>query len=261
MQVDRIDVLLKLALSAAGQNDFGERELGPIHLLKYVYLGDLAYAETHEGQTFTGAPWRFHHYGPWSLEVFQRIEPVVLATHAEERHFQSRFADDFTRWTLADDDLYRSLQRELPSEISMAVRRAVREFAADTQGLLAYVYRTRPMVRAAPSELLDFSVVARFAASPSVESAPGATASRKAQRRRAEALEKLRQRVRARLSEGRDARRHARPTTEPRYDEVFSEGQRQLDAMAGTDLPEGELKVEFGDDIWKSRGREETELP
>ena len=44
MDRDRVDLLIQYALAVAGQNDFGERELGPIHLLKYVYLGDLAHA-------------------------------------------------------------------------------------------------------------------------------------------------------------------------------------------------------------------------
>lgn len=35
----RVDAIIKYALSVASQNDnFTERELGPIHLIKYVYL-------------------------------------------------------------------------------------------------------------------------------------------------------------------------------------------------------------------------------
>jgi hypothetical protein len=45
---------LKYILAAAGQEDYGNREVGPIHLINYVYLADLAFAERHGGETFTG---------------------------------------------------------------------------------------------------------------------------------------------------------------------------------------------------------------
>ena len=37
-----------------------------IHLIKCVYLADLAYDKEHNGQTYTGIPWRFYHFGPWA---------------------------------------------------------------------------------------------------------------------------------------------------------------------------------------------------
>jgi len=42
MDIKRVDLLLKYILAAAGQEDPGNREVGPIHLVKYVYLADLA---------------------------------------------------------------------------------------------------------------------------------------------------------------------------------------------------------------------------
>ena len=77
MDTKRFDLLLKYILAAAGQEDPGHRELGPIHLIKYLYLADLIFAEKHGGETYTGALWRFHHFGPWSPEVYSRIEPVI----------------------------------------------------------------------------------------------------------------------------------------------------------------------------------------
>jgi hypothetical protein len=56
MDINKVDLLLKYILAATGQEDFGNREVGPIHLVKYVYLADLAFAEKHGGETFTGAP-------------------------------------------------------------------------------------------------------------------------------------------------------------------------------------------------------------
>ena len=74
MDIERVEKILKYILAAAGQEDPGQREVGPIHLIKYVYLADLIFAEKHEGETYTGAPWRFHHFGPWSPKVYSRIE-------------------------------------------------------------------------------------------------------------------------------------------------------------------------------------------
>ena len=42
MDMHKVDQLLKYVLVAAGQEDYGNREVGPIHLVKYVYLADLA---------------------------------------------------------------------------------------------------------------------------------------------------------------------------------------------------------------------------
>jgi hypothetical protein len=42
MDVKKVDLILKYILAAAGQEDFSNREVGPIHLVKYVYLADLA---------------------------------------------------------------------------------------------------------------------------------------------------------------------------------------------------------------------------
>ncbi len=42
MDINKVDLLLKYILAAAGEEDFGNREVGPIHLIKYVYLADLA---------------------------------------------------------------------------------------------------------------------------------------------------------------------------------------------------------------------------
>lgn len=56
MDIKKVDLQLKYILVAAGQEDLGHREVGPIHLIKYVYFADLAFAEKQGGETFTGAP-------------------------------------------------------------------------------------------------------------------------------------------------------------------------------------------------------------
>jgi hypothetical protein len=48
--------LLKYILAAAGQEDPGQCEVGPIHLIKYVYLADLIFAEKHGGKPSPARP-------------------------------------------------------------------------------------------------------------------------------------------------------------------------------------------------------------
>ncbi len=78
MDTKKADLLLQYVLAIAAENDeYFDRQLGPIHLIKYVYLADLAYAQQHGGQPFTEVAWRFHKFGPWSAEIFNRIEPAL----------------------------------------------------------------------------------------------------------------------------------------------------------------------------------------
>lgn len=41
MDIHKVALLLKYILTAAGKEDFGNREVGPIDLVNYVYWSDL----------------------------------------------------------------------------------------------------------------------------------------------------------------------------------------------------------------------------
>ena len=262
MNLERVDSLIKFALAAAGREDAGQQELGPIHLVKYVYLADLAYAEKHGGATFTGIPWRFHHFGPWAVEVYNRVGPVTRDVGAAERIFPSRYGDeDVVRWKLKDDELYEELDAQLPSDVGRAVRIAVHKFGSDTNSLLHHVYMTMPMLRAAPGDALDFrlagTMVAEFGPIPA--EAPKSPLSTKEKKRRKEALASLRSKIQEQLRapKGREmVAPHA-----PRYDEVFLEGQRWLDTLAGEPVRSCEGELEFSEAIWKSSFRSDPGVP
>jgi len=88
MKSSKIDLLIQYAILIAGQeDDYLDRQLGPIHLIKYVYLADLAQAERNCGETFTGIAWQFYKFGPWSQAVNERIEPALAAIGANKNHF------------------------------------------------------------------------------------------------------------------------------------------------------------------------------
>lgn len=256
MNTERVDLLLEYALAVAGQEDVGRRELGAIHLLKYVYLADLAYAERHAGTTYTGAAWRFYHYGPWSPEVHDRIAPAARHLCASERRYASpKYEGEAVRWVVEDDEeLARTLESRLDTWVARAIRRGVHEYGADTTGLLHFVYATRPMLRASPGEPLNFAPpgteVSPAGAQPASSSPPLST---KARKRRQAALDELRARVRQRLEVKNASRVPASPA--PRYDDTFVEGTRWLDDAATADAWAREGELIFADDIWKSRGR------
>lgn len=260
MNQERVDLIMKYALAVASEeDDFRDRELGPIHLIKYVYLADLAHARRHRGETYTGTPWRFHHFGPWCNQVNERIDPLMKAIGAYERVIESiRYEKDGVRWSLSGDVDVVALGCELPPEVAHGVKRDVHEFGQNTTELLHYVYRTRPMLNAAPEELLQFSCVADDGRDRSHRSRPQAEAplSTKAMKRKKQKIQAARERVKKKLEERRaSASRKKVSLRPPRYDEVYERGVAWLDSLAGQPLSplDGELVV--SSEVWKSEAR------
>ena len=255
----RVDLLLQYALAVAGQeDDFAHRELGPIHLLKHVYLADLAHADRHRGETFTGVRWRFYHFGPWAAEVYSRLKPVVAAVGAKERRFTSEGSDtEGVRYSLDDAVLLDRLEDQLPIEVTGAIRRAVHEFGSDTASLLQHVYLTRPMLRAAPGEYLDF-VPDTDQIAPVVSATTPSLSPREARDQKA-AIRALREKFRQRVLQR--SRVSAPPVPAPRYDEVFWQGVRMLDELAGEPVVPGEATMSVAEEVWRSRARREPDIP
>ena len=258
----RVDTLTQFILAvAAEQDEFRDRELGPIHLVKYVYLADLAFAAKNAGQTFTGAAWQFHHFGPWDAGVFARIEPALAAVGAEPKRIASRRADDFVRYCLGQDvaeRIRRESERVLPSVIIFRIAGAVHEYGSDTASLLRAVYQTLPMLNAAPEEALDLRTVVRETSAEyevHVEKAMTKSQRRDLQRR----LSEIRAEVQARLAKRAQAPLAEQPA--PRYDEVFAAGVQWLDSLAGEPVPVGEGELAIAPDVWKSEARREPDIP
>lgn len=258
LDVAKVDLVLQYAVLLAGQeDDYRDRQLGPIHLIKYVYLADLAIAQGNGGRTFTGVEWTFYKFGPWSQVVNARIEPALTAIGAERFAFESSFEEkeEWVRWSKRDNPRLEALERSLPLEIKVSLRRFVHEHGKNTPALLELVYKTPPMLRAAPGERLEFSGEA-LRASEQDEGSP----------RLAILSEKQRKKLREKMRELR-----ARPPTaapaklvkppEPLYDGIYKEGLAWLDSLAGLPFVDQTLTVEFGDDVWKSSARNGIDVP
>ena len=258
----RVDRVFQYALAIAGlSEDWKERELGPIHLLKYAYLADVAHAERHDGSTFTGIEWSFHHFGPWAAEAHGRIAPALDQAGAVARAFSSESGDDHVRYRLPDERARRladELERALPPAVRHAVASAVHEHGSDTADLLRRVYLTPPMLAARPDEIL------RFPTRPGRETPPPSTpdsgnVSRREKRRRAAILDEARKEMRRLLAEKRKKR--SPPDPAPRHDEIFHEGTLQLDREAGESVRPSSGTLQFEDSVWTSSQRREKSVP
>ncbi len=124
--------------------------------VKLFYLLDVLVAEESEGQQFTPWTWRFVHFGPFCQAAIDVIEkdPVI---EAEEREFDS--GHDGTIYCLRDGAVGLSSLEDLgvPIRARTNLRQQIRRYATDLPALLDFVYfRTEPMERAKPGEVLSF---------------------------------------------------------------------------------------------------------
>jgi|WetSurMetagenome_2_1015567.scaffolds.fasta_scaffold09881_4 hypothetical protein len=263
----KIDLLIQYALLVAGEeDDYFDRQLGPIHIIKYVYLADLSFAKRNEGKSFTGIDWQFYKFGPWSQAVNARIEPALKAINANKTTLLSDYGDkeDWVRWSFRDGGLLDRKRQSIPSVITSELKKNIHKYKQDTPSLLNHVYRTKPMLYAAPNEYLDLSLV--------VENTPKDEESEITQpllmdrlpnKKKIEFKEKmaeLRKKCQERFQERKE--KLVVPTRNPKYDRVFEEGVKSLDSLAGEPFPTGEFIVKFSDDVWKSEARrgQENEL-
>lgn len=261
MDTARVDQILQYALAVASEADEPfDRRLGKIHLIKYVYLADLAHAEKY-GVTFTGAPWRFYHYGPWDLGVCNRIEPVLKDIGAIEHVWASTNYDtDTVRWSIDSEEakeLIRDLDKALPVHITLELRRDVRKFGNDTSSLLHGVYTTVPMLHAAPNQFFDFAIAQKPSKQPE---APTSAPTVKEIKRRREAVLKISDRLHAAVSSPGASKRKP-PELKPIYDDIFFGGARQIDALAGSSPSGISGDAELADSICASEVRKRGRLP
>jgi len=257
IDLSKVDLLLQYTLLMAGEEeDYTERQLGPIHLIKYVYLADLAFARRNGGTTFTNAPWEFYKFGPWSQSVNARIEPALSAIGAEKKSFPSNYGDkeEWVRWFITDDYLAEKKERELPPVITMCLKREIHKYGKDTVGLLDYVYTTKPMLSAAPKELLDFSVAAEDAYQRSTTGQPLRSAQLSAKMQKT-LKSKMLDLQKTHQSRETNKIRLINPVKNPRFDDVFKEGVEWLNKLAGEQLQLGEFVAEFSPEVWKSPTR------
>jgi len=251
----KVHGIMQYALLIAGQaDDRHERSLSPIHLIKYLYLADLDHARFHNGRTFTGIDWTFHHFGPWSTVAYQQIEPALSSLGASKSKTQSQYGEqDWVRWSYsAERDQVVQVGQGLPLEIRKTIEHYVSKYHNNTTAMLHDIYATPPMLQAAPGEELDFSVMIAQPKEAQEAHVPYVKRLSPKQRKVLKTgMAELRERFQQRME------RAGRSThvASGRYDAVFEQGVEWLDNLAGAPFPDGEVEVRFSDEIWKSVAR------
>jgi len=149
--------LIKYIVWYATQN---EMKLTTVRLVKFLYLADLYYARVHGGQTATGFPWGFVHYGPYCSEAMDAIDNAVSDGIIDKKTYQSKFADtDEYHIFLCYDDEVEAPAEYLSAVIVSYLEQVVRKYGEDTPALLDHVYfETEPMLDVRPGDQLDFSL-------------------------------------------------------------------------------------------------------
>jgi hypothetical protein len=252
MDIQRVDLLLQYALAVASEeDDFKNRRLGAIHLIKYVYLADLAYAEK-SGFSYTQAPWIFHKFGPWSFEVFNRIAPALKNIGAEDHSFQSQYEDNI--WSVHPSYPIRDLELKIDRIPRSAIKKWVHQFGADTESLLTHVYLTQPLLTAAPGENLNFNQVK---ISEEAKEYTVQNDRRCSSRKNNKIIDQVKKQIQAKLAlkKTQKTKKCVHSFIEPRYDTVFFQGQKWLDSLEGNPVLSLEGEANFSAEIWKSKAR------
>lgn len=264
MNTKRVHIIFQFALATAKLNDdWRSRDLGAIHLIKYAYLADLAYAKAHDGQTYTGAPWRFFNFGPWAEEVYQEIDTALLAIGAEKRDIPSKYEGDFFRWSIPEISEAEELIDKLDFDwaAKLAVSHAVKKYGQDTEDLLHHVYTTLPMLLAAPGEDLDFTTATTRPAPNPKQEEKAKPLSKGQLKRRKEKLSGVREELERRRRLKQEQRElAAEEHAAPRYDEVFFQGLAALEEIAGGEVQPEEFTCSISSDFWKSKARYDPDL-
>ncbi|MFP3983852.1 MAG: hypothetical protein ACLFV2_09210 [Desulfurivibrionaceae bacterium] len=257
MNIENTNLLLQYILALAGQaEEWEQRQLLPIHLLKYTYLADLAWAKQHDGETYSGTPWIFWSFGPYSNELFTQIDPALSAIHATANEFSSKYKEKSVSWFIRDEQLLEELEKKLPFTITSTVNQAFKKHGTATYDLLHEVYHTHPILNAAPGEKLVFTP--KQTPSKDLPASPALTGRQKKKRKQAfrEAKKKFREKMNRKL----EKLAVTEPSPPPRYDEVFEEAIDCLVVREKEEIEEGKYVLIIDQSVWKSGSRMDPDV-
>jgi hypothetical protein len=249
-------------MSASTLEDFRERDLGPIHFIKYLYLADLFFAEKNHGRTFTEIPWKFHDFGPWDTAVYNHLESGLAALGAVKKTVPSQYGqDDFVRWNLGRGNAEK-IASGLDVEIALFIDSQVKRFANGTPELLDFVYKTPPMLRAAPEEYLSFEPSGfSFGKTDVFTRVSPAERTERQKKKLREWESQARVKLAEKFKEIKAKKTPYIPVKEPRYDDVFFEAMKILESSELSGLQPGQYSVRIDDSVWKSEARRIGDVP
>ncbi len=246
MDRQKIEDVLAFALCVASDNDgeWDAHQLGPIHLLKYLYLADVLHAEK-TGAGLTGVEWQFYNFGPWNAAAHELIEPMMRRLGADVRYD--------SRYRLVDPERCDEAQRRLPASVWPGLRRLVRDHGGSTESLLEHVYMTAPMRHARPNGRIDLATTDPSDELQGTDEQQAPTVSTRQARQRAERISQERVRITS-LARANARTRPGMVRVQPSEAAarlLREGGQEWIDGLAGEPVPdvkEGRLVID--DTIW-----------
>ena len=225
--------LIKYVVWQAGE--FG-KAVTETRLIKYLYLIDLYHARLRNGQTLTGWPWAFVHYGPYCSEAYAAMEEAAKYGFIEENYYESKHEDRDKFRLLSIDREERDEEPALAEELHIGIisplQQIIRKHGDDTASLLDYVYYdTEPMRDAQPYQKLDFGLAQKVEILPRIEmkKLPSTTL-----KRGAGLIDKLKKKHKDAL--GDSLRRNKQKVKCGLYDDEYKQALKYFD---DEDLPTG----------------------
>ena len=209
----------------------GVGKLARTPLTKFVYLLDLYAAEERGGKTFSGAEWRFWHFGPYADALDAKLDELA-AQGAIQSEAREKTDKEYTLFYLGEWSTAQTPQAlGLPADVGARLADAMKRFNFDLPGLLNHVYfETAPMQGARPGDALDFSKAQKLNWSRDVKPHRFGVADKTKAKRIRE--------LAAKLGENRRAAAFQLPSR-PVYDEHYA----QANADADFELSEGPHRV------------------
>ena len=132
-----------------------EGTLNKTALVKLVYLVEVEYWRRH-GRSVTGLEWRFHHYGPYSVELDREIDdnPLFQVFGGRRSGYGFSPSREWKEIQAAFNMNYEPVVEKIADDV-------VKQWGLETlETILEYVYfETEPMQEAQRGEILDFSKI------------------------------------------------------------------------------------------------------
>lgn len=153
---EAILAVLRIAREAGGG------KLARTALTKFVYMFDLYAAEEAGGKIFSGAEWKFWHFGPYAEALDTRLD-ALAAAGSIQMDARENGDKEYTLFYLGEWSTAKTPRDlGLSPDIGARVAEMIKLYSFDLPSLLNHVYfETAPMRGAKPGATLDFSTAER----------------------------------------------------------------------------------------------------
>jgi hypothetical protein len=246
MTTEQIDNLVKYILACASFSDnFRSRNLKKIHIIKYIYLADLFYAERN-GETYTHTNWKFYHYGPWEEDLSNDIVKSLIRIGAKEYSTKNDNYEFESYSRNVQDEEFEEIESKIPAPIHR-LEREIKSLSNNTDEILHRVYQTEPMLNTKPNEIINFQKINQDGKNTNEE-----IKFNKTKKELASIKERAKEIMNKKMAQTKKASRGI-------YDQLYFDAMHAIDSSTGIDS-DVKINLHIDDSIWKSEWRK-SDLP